>query len=186
LASSIKAKDSRIICDLDGTLVDSQTAIVRAYYLAGWNGIVPFGQPWREWCPEDIYRRKQEVYRSLYGDLVRRGPASGMGDKGCYVLTTASLEAWDLAREHFYPKLRLLAWGKTVAQKVLILRSVSTPNTIYIDDDKSTIILMQQAGVKACLIWCSSSPHAATAREPQSEASSLSSPSLTGAPCSSE
>lgn len=183
-ASWFSVRDGMLICDLDGTLVDSHAAIEMAYAEAGYPHTVPFGQPWQQWTTGDVHNMKTAIYAQTYGARVFRGPAATLGDKGCYVLTTASLQAWDMARHHFFPKLRLLGWGKTLDEKVSILLKRTTQNTIYVDDDKSALLYMRSKGVKACLILCSSSRPLATASGLLVEEQNRSSHSQTAEPSS--
>lgn len=126
----------RFVFDLDGTLVETLTAVRAAYLAAG--VVVPetaYNQPVGDWCTPAQHDAKNNVYRLM---LLRYGKPNMLlylyaWQTRSPVLTGASQRAVELVQELYGP-LNVELVGATLDQKIAWLNAQSEPGT-YVDDD---------------------------------------------------
>lgn len=143
-----------LVCDLDGTLFDTQRAVVVSYGEAGVQAdrvLEHWGEPWQTWCSIEEHSGKVRRYRSacenpdatpalppltVLRDWQREGGATA-------VFTGASLEAAStlLKREgvhHEHPwNLDHFRWSRTPDEKRADIQSMIDKGyrVVYVDDD---------------------------------------------------
>jgi hypothetical protein len=124
--------------DLDGTLVDSEPLVRRAYELAGANPPIDFfGKPFHEWSSDwQMHARKQRIYIDL---IAKQGitalPLTALARiTGGHIVTGASIDAvetivqaLDLRHLHCHTSL-------SVERKAVILNYISGEGGIMFED----------------------------------------------------
>lgn len=133
-----------IVWDLDGTLVHTRAANLRAYRSVGVEPPEDFHvRPWQEWCSPADHDRKSEVVVEVL--LRHAAPTSLMAlheRLGGSILTSASPAVIHALVQRF-PRIRssLVEGSHTPAEKVQWL-SQREPG-IYVDDSERTLAMVR-------------------------------------------
>jgi hypothetical protein len=131
--------------DLDGTLLDTEAAVRKAYELAG---LIPppnfFGRPVKEWLKTtpaniELHKLKNKFYMEETWKMVEPLPALEIFDR-CrgVILTGASQAAARFLCEKFHIKHTKLLTGLSVQNKITWMNQEEDAG-IYMDDDLTAI-----------------------------------------------
>jgi len=129
----------QFIFDMDGTIVDSQAAVRKAYKKAGL--VMPddaWGKTAAEWdCPPDIHRMKERLYLAVLRSTgMRLHAADFLATVHGSVLTGASLAAVDAVQKFLRHKFPVVGAACDHDTKIMMLRKAAQESrVIYVDDD---------------------------------------------------
>lgn len=136
------------IFDLDGVLIDNKKAISSAYLKAG--ALMPttaWGLPWQEWTTEEIHDKKNLYYRNYLKEHGRILPLAFLAASvNSGILTMASLEAVNIAKEFLNIDIPVLGSSVTIEKKIEIINNLKKEWFImYFDDNLSLAKLISDA-----------------------------------------
>ena len=157
--SSTASRQSCVIFDLDGVLIDSRLMVQQAYEKVGVT--MPseaWGHPWHEWLPNivgfkdaaRIHREKTMTYMAMVRkddiptlppfEVMRQTRKNGLGDVA--VLTGASRTSTEfiLTKLGMAPEQSRIWCRQDVCDKSTVIQSVSQSHNVkYIDDDVNAL-----------------------------------------------
>ena len=112
--------------DMDGTLIDSQKAVIESYKSVGvHNAEENFGKPWQEWCPEDKHEAKKKVYEMKLLEFGKRTAfCSDIISLRPLILTGASDSAFHLVNKNFLRYNGHFQTGMSVDDKIHFLKAL--------------------------------------------------------------
>jgi len=131
------------VFDLDGTLIDSQAAVIEAYRAAGVDMPADaWGAPVGDWCSPAQHELKQKLYPKMLQEYAYIGPARQLWnylvqDERC-IATGASRKSADAALEFLGidPAELALCGASTEAKAEFIEKKMSEHDmVIYVDSD---------------------------------------------------
>ncbi len=143
-----------IVCDFDGTLVDTKKALYEAYKYAA-NGTPPpkdfFGKPWQKWCAPAHKLLKDQIYPEYakkYARLTKLG--EGIDWSQITILTGASGKGYEAVMQALFPNS---CWPEVLQyrcdpimkRQILLERNLNgKKHGIYLDDMLSAGLIVTQ------------------------------------------
>jgi FMN phosphatase YigB (HAD superfamily) len=128
-----------IVCDLDGTLIDSKLAVIEAYRAVGVE--MPthaWGRPWQQWLHDEVaHTRKNDVYADMLRKYGEPLPLYQVAARHQYPVITGASSAAVAAIVGQFGWLNVVLTNASLEDKALWLHD-HAPTGIYVDDDPLT------------------------------------------------
>lgn len=137
-----------VVYDLDGTLVDTRLANLRAYEKAGITPPCDFHiRDWKTWTTSKIHDAKNRFLESVMAENVVELPLlENAQEEGAMVLSNISFDAFNILRLHVNLVSLYIHIEMDSMAKVKFLKDMEEEHRIgiYIDDSLLTCQLVQQ------------------------------------------